>query len=242
MMSGSCPPGAQASVNVPHYALPPGTALPNSGLGATATCSDKIARWNVLGLQGALLAQLLPQPLYLRSIAIGHKFSRPHATRALCCRLQKLEASLAARRHDASEAGAYKLNHPCLMSVQRCFDEGTLDTSGGAQASFADSKCATWTAGEGSARFHDGRTGCAADGEPPATCRAVLLALFRQCCGTRGPPRPSRMAFAEQYSEEKRKACEHRRVRDLFFCLLPQVTGPLPRKSRPRRSRAKAPD
>jgi Adenosine-deaminase (editase) domain len=86
---------AQANGNtLPAFAIPPGTALPGTGQGHIATCSDKIARWNVLGLQGALLMQLIPQPLYLTSITIGQKFSRVHATRALCCRLQDLEPVL----------------------------------------------------------------------------------------------------------------------------------------------------
>jgi hypothetical protein len=54
--------------------------------GNVMTCSDKIARWNILGLQGSFLSHFLTNPLYLRTVIVGRKFSEVHGRRALCCR------------------------------------------------------------------------------------------------------------------------------------------------------------
>nr|XP_061789542.1 double-stranded RNA-specific adenosine deaminase-like [Nerophis lumbriciformis] len=72
----------------------------------TMSCSDKILRWNVLGLQGALLTHFL-HPIYLKSITLGYLYSHGHLTRAVCCRL--------ARDGDAfsqSLPPPFQLNHP----------------------------------------------------------------------------------------------------------------------------------
>ena len=53
-------------------------------------CSAKIARWNVIGVQGALLS-LYIKPVYLSSITIGSQFHDGHLKRAVHGRVSKIQ-------------------------------------------------------------------------------------------------------------------------------------------------------
>ena len=114
---------------------PPSCSIPNFGVGTIHSCSDKICRWNCLGLQGSLLMSVLDEPLYMSTLTVGRKFNRAICQRAVCCRADGFGSRRRRRRRrggddnedDADDAaydlGMYKLNHPTLMETNVYMDE-----------------------------------------------------------------------------------------------------------------------
>lgn len=85
LSKGSLNEPGTSTASTRRYVCPPGTATTDSGHGFLMTCSDKIAKWNALGLQGSLLSNFF-EPIYLESITVGRKYGQRYCERALCCR------------------------------------------------------------------------------------------------------------------------------------------------------------
>ena len=92
------------------------------------SCSDKILRWNVLGLQGARLSAIVER-INLSGIVIGRKFVRKHAQRAFCCRLNWKKVDKEIRE---------TIHHPSLMCTAVKLDNGVFDTDSENGAVFSD--------------------------------------------------------------------------------------------------------
>ncbi|KAM4706301.1 double-stranded RNA-specific editase B2 [Rhinophrynus dorsalis] len=72
----------------------------------TMSCTDKITRWNILGLQGALLSHFI-EPIYLHSIVVGSLHHTGHLSRVMSHRIEDINNLPAPYRH----------NHPLLSGV-----------------------------------------------------------------------------------------------------------------------------
>jgi len=92
--------------------IPPGTALPGTAQASSrATCSDKVARWCAIGLEGTLFSSLMSVaagPIRLSTVVAGRKFSRLHMERAICCRLMSFWSK--DQPHPASLCTSVKLH------------------------------------------------------------------------------------------------------------------------------------
>ncbi|CAG8504322.1 7537_t:CDS:10 [Paraglomus occultum] len=66
------------------------------------SCSDKIALWNVVGLQSALLSELI-EPIYLSSIVVGDMFDHDSLARAFYGRCEGVQAMVWAKGFTTAE-------------------------------------------------------------------------------------------------------------------------------------------
>ncbi|XP_065160099.1 tRNA-specific adenosine deaminase 1 [Atheta coriaria] len=96
----------------------------------SASCSDKLAKWIHMGVQGSFLSLLLKEPIYLSSITIGHEnFSKESFERALYKRFDDNQGKCETEKK-------YTLHIPDLfLSTLRNFDAQKCETKQPAPAS-----------------------------------------------------------------------------------------------------------
>ena len=199
----------------PHI-IAPGTAPVCCGLGCTKTCSDKIAVWNAVGVQGCLLSCLV-EPIYLTTCTIGRKFSLKTCQRALCCRMSGF----------VSDDQVYQVHHPSMLQSSVKFDSSMVrDTdiksiseqfSG---AMFLEPRCFWWASNGtmpsgGSSGVINGSTGLVphddADHHQQSSitevCRQNFLKRFRNAWLTHVQQSSEDMCSAAELNEVLNSTC-----------------------------------
>ncbi|NXK68119.1 DSRAD deaminase, partial [Sylvietta virens] len=175
----------------------------------TMSCSDKILRWNVLGLQGALLSHFL-EPVYLRSVTLGYLYSQGHLARAICCRMERDGNTLKEKLQ-----APYHINHPEVGRVS-VYDSAR-------QTGKTKESSVNWcSADESEVEVLDGTKG-KVDGlklEVSRVSKRKMFTLFRQLCAKND--RKDLLSFSV-YSDAKEKATAYQAAKQCFFSALEEL-------------------
>ena len=131
----------------------------------TMSCSDKVARWNILGAQGSLLSHFI-EPVYLYSLSLGSLFHPHHLFRAVAGRIQPTVSGL---------PPPFKLNIPRLNLVS---------SPEVRQPGKAPNYSVNWTTGLGRPEIVDAMKGKDLElGTPSRLCKASFFRRWRVLAG-----------------------------------------------------------
>lgn len=125
----------------------------------TMSCSDKLGKWNVVGVQGSLLSHFI-EPIYLHSVVIGSLFHPTHLRRALFSRIENTLEGL---------PPPYRLNK-VLMN--------TTTSPESRQTGKAPNHSVNWIAGEDGIEIVNAITGKAINGNASRLCKQRLFGKF----------------------------------------------------------------
>ncbi|XP_039979084.1 double-stranded RNA-specific editase 1-like isoform X1 [Xiphias gladius] len=117
----------------------------------TMSCSDKIARWNVVGFQGSLMSYFT-EPIYFSSIILGSLYHADHLSRAMYQRITEIE--------DLPQP--FSLNRPLLSGISNAEAR---------QPGKAPNFSVNWTVGDQGLEVINATTGKDDLGRPSRLCK-----------------------------------------------------------------------
>uniref|UniRef100_A0A6Q2Y4B0 Adenosine deaminase RNA specific B1a n=1 Tax=Esox lucius TaxID=8010 RepID=A0A6Q2Y4B0_ESOLU len=124
----------------------------------TMSCSDKIARWNVVGIQGSLMSYFT-EPIYFSSIILGSLYHADHLSRAMYQRIADIE--------DLPQT--FNLNRPLLSGISNAEAR---------QPGKAPNFSVNWTVGDQGLEVINAMTGKDDLGRPSRLCKHALYSRW----------------------------------------------------------------
>ncbi|KAF3842883.1 hypothetical protein F7725_001732 [Dissostichus mawsoni] len=124
----------------------------------TMSCSDKIARWNVVGIQGSLMSYFT-EPIYFSSIILGSLYHADHLSRAMYQRIADIE--------DLPQQ--FNLNRPLLSGISNAEAR---------QPGKAPNFSVNWTVGDQTMEVINATTGKDDMGRASRLCKHALYSRW----------------------------------------------------------------
>lgn len=177
----------------------------------TMTCSDKILKWNVLGLQGSVLSHIL-EPVYMNSFTLGNNFDLGHLVRAICCRGSE------ELNNELPQQLGYHLRHPIVgrVSVYKPLPVARSNTN--------PNNGINWCAADQLVEIINAETGLTVPESPFHTCVTMPCSASRLCkCGAGHRFRALAKTFnprllnRQTYGELKAAAYEYNQSKKLMY-------------------------
>uniref|UniRef100_A0A8C1WCI2 Adenosine deaminase RNA specific B1b n=1 Tax=Cyprinus carpio TaxID=7962 RepID=A0A8C1WCI2_CYPCA len=146
----------------------------------TMSCSDKIARWNVVGIQGSLMSYFT-EPIYFSSIILGSLYHADHLSRAMYQRIADIE--------DLPQQ--FSLNRPLLSGISNAEAR---------QPGKAPNFSVNWTVGDQALEVINATTGKDDMGRASRLCKQFPSLLKKSFISISDP---------SSYHEAKQEAVEY---------------------------------
>ncbi|KAM6893533.1 double-stranded RNA-specific editase 1-like [Xenentodon cancila] len=163
----------------------------------TMSCSDKIARWNVVGFQGSLMSYFT-EPVYLSSIILGSLYHADHLSRAMYQRISDMELL----------PQSFSLNRPLLSGISNAEAR---------QPGKAPNFSGNWTVGDQSLEVINATTGKDDLGRPSRLCKHALYSRWLRLHCQLSSALRIRTARPSSYHEAKQAAEEYHAAKQTLF-------------------------
>uniref|UniRef100_A0A669EDJ6 Adenosine deaminase RNA specific B1a n=1 Tax=Oreochromis niloticus TaxID=8128 RepID=A0A669EDJ6_ORENI len=161
------------------------------------SCSDKIARWNVVGFQGSLLSYFT-EPIYFSSIILGSLYHADHLSRAMYQRITEIEEL----------PQSFSLNRPLLSGISN-----TEARQPGKAPNFS----VNWTVGDKGLELINATTGKDDLGRPSRLCKHALYSRWMNLHCKLSSMLWIRTVRLRSYHDTKQAAKEYHSAKETLF-------------------------